>query len=371
MTRSRVIWAILAALVAGGAATAFAIAWRPAFAAIDPPQPQSFDVARVKRGRELAAIGNCDVCHTIPGGKFYAASDESVIIEAIKDIDSRSAGRVEVSKSQRTVSAYDGDGKLLAQYPATTGSEHDPLPIGDWKIAVVQQNPWFNYNPDLFWDANPKDTEARISPGPNNPVGVVWMGLSKEHYGIHGTPNHGTIGHAESHGCIRLTNWDAEELSQMVLALVWPVVLGLDRIETSSLLRAKGTLPFLTGLPSFPDPPTLRRFLLRAPASFAQQLGRVNDRLLQFFMHSPPAIPTDPRSREYRSHRVWPAGRRGGRRQSPPTAASVPTSPSWAWRPTPPIWVRPNSHPVTSTPTAAPSNCSAAAGVTGPLTFAK
>jgi mono/diheme cytochrome c family protein len=72
MTRSRVIGAILAALVAGGAATAFAIAWRPAFAAIDPPQPQSFDAARVKRGRELAAIGNCSTCHTSAGGKDFA-----------------------------------------------------------------------------------------------------------------------------------------------------------------------------------------------------------------------------------------------------------------------------------------------------------
>src|SRR5215831_16443153 len=76
-------------------------------------------------------------------------------------------------------------------------------------------------------------------------------------------------------------------LSQMVLALVWPVVLGLDRIETASLLRANGTFQFLTGLPSFPDPQTLRRFLLRAPASFAQQLHRANDRLLQRFIHLP------------------------------------------------------------------------------------
>lgn len=76
-------------------------------------------------------------------------------------------------------------------------------------------------------------------------------------------------------------------LSQMILALLWPVVLGLDRIETASLLRANGTFQFLTGLPTFPDPQTLRRFLLRAPPSFAQQLRRVNDRLLQFFMHLP------------------------------------------------------------------------------------
>ncbi len=86
-------------------------------------------------------------------------------------------------------------------------------------------------------------------------------------------------------------HWDRRNhdysLSQMILALVWPVVLGLDRIETASLLRANGTFQFLAGLPSFPDPQTLRRFLLRAPASFAQQLGRVNDRLLQLFMHLP------------------------------------------------------------------------------------
>ena len=127
-----------------------------------------------------------------------------------------SAAKVVVSKSNRTVSAVAADGTILAQYPATMGSEHDPLPIGDWKITGVQQNPHFNYNPGLFWDAKPEDAKARIQPGPRNPVGVVWIGLSKEHYGIHGSPNPGRIGHTESHGCIRLTNWDAEELSKMV-----------------------------------------------------------------------------------------------------------------------------------------------------------
>ena len=126
------------------------------------------------------------------------------------------AARVVVSKSNRTVAALAADGTVLAQYPATMGSEHDPLPIGDWKITGVQQNPAFNYNPALFWDAKPEDAKARIKPGPNNPVGVVWIGLSKEHYGIHGSPEPGHIGHTESHGCIRLTNWDAAELAKMV-----------------------------------------------------------------------------------------------------------------------------------------------------------
>lgn len=96
------------------------------------------------------------------------------------------------------------------------GSEHDPLPLGNWTVAEINRYPWFNYNPALFWNAKPGDAKVRIPPGPNNPVGVVWIGLSKEHYGIHGTPEPGTIGHTESHGCIRLTNWDAEELSKMV-----------------------------------------------------------------------------------------------------------------------------------------------------------
>jgi lipoprotein-anchoring transpeptidase ErfK/SrfK len=96
----------------------------------------------------------------------------------------------------------------------TTGSEHDPLPIGSWKVTSVEQMPTFNYNPDLFWDADPKHAKTRIPPGPNNPVGVVWIDLSKEHYGIHGTPEPSKVGHTQSHGCVRLTNWDAQRLAR-------------------------------------------------------------------------------------------------------------------------------------------------------------
>jgi lipoprotein-anchoring transpeptidase ErfK/SrfK len=114
------------------------------------------------------------------------------------------------------VQALDESGKVLVTYPATMGSEHDPLPIGDWKIADVQKMPYFHYNASLFWDAKNKNETAVLKPGPNSPVGVVWMGLTKEHYGIHGTENPHTIGHTQSHGCIRLTNWDAMELAGMV-----------------------------------------------------------------------------------------------------------------------------------------------------------
>ncbi|MEA2237040.1 MAG: hypothetical protein QOC81_1764 [Thermoanaerobaculia bacterium] len=123
---------------------------------------------------------------------------------------------IRVSKARTRVEAIDQNGILLASYPATIGSVHDPLPIGKWKINGVGWNPSFNYNPELFWDAEAKEVKAKLPPGPNNPVGVVWIDLSKPHYGIHGTPEPSTIGKTTSHGCIRLTNWDAAELAKLV-----------------------------------------------------------------------------------------------------------------------------------------------------------
>jgi lipoprotein-anchoring transpeptidase ErfK/SrfK len=150
-----------------------------------------------------------------PGTKFGVAGQAIYAPNILADVNAK-ASRVVVSKSKSTLTVFNDAGQIIAQYPCTSGSEHDPLPIGDWKVTGVFKNPKFNYNPDLFWDAKPKDSKATIAPGPNNPVGLVWIDLSKEHYGIHGTPSPGQIGHAESHGCIRLTNWDALELAGMV-----------------------------------------------------------------------------------------------------------------------------------------------------------
>jgi lipoprotein-anchoring transpeptidase ErfK/SrfK len=126
------------------------------------------------------------------------------------------AARIVVDRSESTITVLDGSGKTLAHYPASTGSERDPLPVGTWKITGISTNPVFHYNPRLFWDADPKHTKARLAAGPNNPVGVVWIDLSKQHYGIHGTPEPSRIGKTQSHGCIRMTNWDAAELAKMV-----------------------------------------------------------------------------------------------------------------------------------------------------------
>jgi len=149
-------------------------------------------------------------------GKSFARAGESVLVPNVHTEGAGKAAKVVVTESDQSVVALDGAGRVLARFPATMGSEHDPLPIGTWKINGVSKEPPFFYNPDLFWDAKGDQSKAKIAPGPNNPVGVVWIDLSKPHYGIHGTPEPSKIGKTESHGCIRLTNWDAQELSQMV-----------------------------------------------------------------------------------------------------------------------------------------------------------
>jgi lipoprotein-anchoring transpeptidase ErfK/SrfK len=117
-----------------------------------------------------------------------------------------------VTKSTGALTVEDRDGRLVFHAPVTTGSEHDPLPVGSWTVTTVQVMPKFHYNPDLFWDADPSHSKATIASGPNNPVGVAWVDLSKEHYGIHGTAEPSRIGHVQSHGCVRLTNWDVARL---------------------------------------------------------------------------------------------------------------------------------------------------------------
>ena len=136
--------------------------------------------------------------------------------DATPSAENPAATIVTVKKSTSDLTVVDGAGKILMYAPVTTGSEHDPLPIGEWKVTGVQRDPTFHYNPDLFWDADPKHSKATIPAGPNNPVGVVWVDISKPHYGLHGTPEPGTVGKTASHGCVRLTNWDAHKLASLV-----------------------------------------------------------------------------------------------------------------------------------------------------------
>src|SRR6185369_5556140 len=107
-------------------------------------------------------------------GRSLGRAGEKILVPNVENAPLAHAAKVVVDESDATVSVVDESGKTYAQFPATMGSEHDPLPIGDWKVTVIQQNPKFHYNPDLFWDAKAKDSKATIPPSPNNPVGVVW-----------------------------------------------------------------------------------------------------------------------------------------------------------------------------------------------------
>ncbi|HXI13942.1 MAG TPA: L,D-transpeptidase, partial [Thermoanaerobaculia bacterium] len=151
-----------------------------------------------------------------PGKNLQKEGTEIVVPNVAEVVPPGKAAYIVVDKTDLALTAYDAGDKILSHYPATIGSKRDPLPIGTWKINGVARNPIYHYNPKLFWDAEEGDRKAKIAAGPNNPVGAVWIDLSKEHYGIHGTPEPSTIGKSYSHGCIRLTNWSALELAGMV-----------------------------------------------------------------------------------------------------------------------------------------------------------
>ena len=123
---------------------------------------------------------------------------------------------VEVDKGTRQVRALDASGKALAVYPASIGSEEKPAPSGAAEVRRVVRNPTYHYNPKFAFKGVRSKRPFTIAKGPNNPVGSVWIDLSIESYGIHGTPDPGKIGTTFSHGCIRMTNWDAEDLAAMV-----------------------------------------------------------------------------------------------------------------------------------------------------------
>lgn len=123
---------------------------------------------------------------------------------------------ITVSKKTSVLTVHGADGATLFHAPVTTGSERDPLPLGTWEVTAIARNPTYHYNPDLFWDSEPSDAKATVPAGPNGPVGLVWIDLTREHYGLHGTPEPQAVGHTASHGCVRLTNWDAMTLASLV-----------------------------------------------------------------------------------------------------------------------------------------------------------
>jgi lipoprotein-anchoring transpeptidase ErfK/SrfK len=134
-------------------------------------------------------------------------------------LGSKPAGKgatLTVIKSQHVMQVNDGEGRAIAQFPVSIGGPRDPLPLGKLKLTNEVKDPSFTYDPALLKDAKPTYTKVEMAPGPNNPVGTVWIGLSKPHWGIHGTPSPAKVGRQETNGCLHLTNWDAQKLATLV-----------------------------------------------------------------------------------------------------------------------------------------------------------
>lgn len=150
-----------------------------------------------------------------PGADFDRPGTIIRVADPGKPLDAKVA-RIEADKGREQVRAYDARGRLVAAYPATIGSKDTPSPSGTHAVSRIAFDPEYTYNPKINFQQGDNDEVLQIPPGPNGPVGTVWIALSKPSYGIHGTPEPSTIGKTASHGCVRLTNWDARELAGMV-----------------------------------------------------------------------------------------------------------------------------------------------------------
>jgi lipoprotein-anchoring transpeptidase ErfK/SrfK len=151
-----------------------------------------------------------------PNAKFTDAGTRIVVANVRATSPLKKAARLEVDKTHQTLRAFDHNDKFVAFFPITAGSTEKPAPSGQLKVTRVTKNPTYRYNPEYRFKGVRTKEPFTIQPGPNNPVGLVWIGLSAAGYGIHGTPDASKISKSESHGCIRLTNWDALKLAGIV-----------------------------------------------------------------------------------------------------------------------------------------------------------
>ncbi|MDB5422104.1 MAG: hypothetical protein JWR59_2051 [Brevundimonas sp.] len=148
-------------------------------------------------------------------GVNFATAGAAILVPALRNTALPAVVRIEVDKTDRAVRAFDASGTLVAYYPATIGSGDNPTPSGNLSVVGVAPRPDYLYDPSrLSFGKGGK--KVVVPAGPNNPVGAVWIDLSRDTYGIHGTPDPSKVGKTASHGCVRLTNWDAQQLAAAV-----------------------------------------------------------------------------------------------------------------------------------------------------------
>jgi len=164
-----------------------------------------------------------------PGKQFDRNGDTIFVVRGADQKPSSKAASLQIDKSMQTLRAFDKNQKLIAFFPITAGSTEKPAPSGEMRIRSIARNPTYRYNPAYAFKGVRSEEPFTVAPGPNSPVGLVWIGLPGEGFGIHGTPDPGKVGKTESHGCIRLTNWDALALANLISKGTPVTFLGEDK----------------------------------------------------------------------------------------------------------------------------------------------
>lgn len=151
-----------------------------------------------------------------PDASFSNAGEKIIVANVITERKPVPAARLDVDKDRQTVKVYSNENDLIAFFPASVGSDDKPSPSGTLKVTLIESDPAFHYNPRYQFKEVDTHRAFNLRPGPNNPLGTMWIALSKPSYGIHGTPEPSQVGSAASHGCVRLTNWDVQRLADML-----------------------------------------------------------------------------------------------------------------------------------------------------------
>ena len=188
--------------------------------------PDMMERAQLKYlGYETPLEGIAEKFHASPRlirdlnpGKAIEAGVTLTVPNVASDMQPGKAGTLVLLKGDRRLQVVDRSGRVLAQFPISLGGPRDPIPVGKLKITTEVRDPVFTYDPVLIHTAKADHVKTDVAPGPNSPVGVLWMGLSKPHYGIHGTPEPSQVGRSQTQGCVHLTNWDALRLSAIASA---------------------------------------------------------------------------------------------------------------------------------------------------------
>lgn len=173
-----------------------------------------------------------------PGKSFDKAGETITVANVSGRRELPRIVRLEVDKKSETLKAFDATGRVVAFYPASVGSPDRPTPSGTLKVTNTNDKPTYHYNPDYKFDSVKSKEPFDVKPGPNNPVGAYWIGLSAQGYGIHGTADPDKVSKSASHGCVRLTNWDVRRLGDNVKRGT-PVVFIEAPTESSSRQQGK------------------------------------------------------------------------------------------------------------------------------------